>query len=79
MLIKLSATSTMTSKHACALIRGKKLLATGINYSVPTMNIVNSAIRRHPCRRTGQHWELRSKIRRKKGLRFKTPYPTCLV
>lgn len=34
-LVELAQTSTMMSRHACALLRGKKILATGINYPSP--------------------------------------------
>jgi hypothetical protein len=81
-LIKLSATSTMTSKHACALIRGKKILATGINQSVPMANIVNTAIQIQPLRRTGYPREPKdssdgvSHFRCQKDQRITTKYPT---
>lgn len=84
-LIKLSSTSIMTSKHACALMRGNKVLATGMNYPIPTASIVGTAMRIHPCRRSGQRRETGEqatvsvgvhKLRCKKDVRFKAEYST---
>lgn len=78
-LIKLASTSTMTSKHACALMKGKKIIATGINYPVPCADIVNIAIRSKSFRRTGHCRETGEEcgvqeVRRKKGTSFTTKY-----
>lgn len=81
-LIKLSSTSIMTSKHACALMRGNKVLATGMNYPIPASSIVGTAIRLHPCRRSGQCRETNEvsagvqKLRCKKDVNVKAEYST---
>ena len=54
-LISLAETSTMTSKHAAAVISGKRVLSTATNYPLPANELVNTITTRvheHPpsCR-----------------------------
>lgn len=42
-LIALAKTSTMTSRHAAAVLRGHQALSSAINYSLPTGELVDTA------------------------------------
>ena len=43
-LIELAGTSVMSSKHAAAIVSGKRALAMAVNYPLPAGNIVDFAI-----------------------------------
>jgi len=51
-LIELAQTSTMTSRHAAAIINSKQILASAINHTVPAAHLVDvakSVISRGTC------------------------------
>lgn len=51
-LVQLAQTSTMTSRHAAAIIGNKQILASAINHSVPAAHLVDvakSVINRGTC------------------------------
>jgi len=44
-LISLAQTSTMSSRHAAAVISGRRVLSTATNYSLPAGELVDFAIK----------------------------------
>lgn len=52
-LIEVAKTSTMTSRHAAAIVSGKRLLASATNYSLPAGELVDAAAASSKSRRGG--------------------------
>lgn len=46
-LVELAKTSVMTSKHAAAIMHGKKVLSTGVNYQLPAADIIDLTSHKH--------------------------------
>lgn len=42
-LVALAQTSTMTSKHAAAILKGKQVLTSAVNYALPSAEILDVA------------------------------------
>lgn len=63
-LISLASMSMMTSKHAAAIIYGKRVLSMANNYSLPAGEIVDLAIKSTNCGGTGGHVEYPSQHQR---------------
>lgn len=79
-MISLAKTSTMTSKHAAAIVNGKTVLSMGTNYSLPAGELVDIATATKASkgcvRRDDEHPTQRQQGRPFSSYRFQKVRPT---